>query len=935
MLVWRSFSALLSVALVLAGTSVALAQGTIEGTVSVGVPGFAAVVGAEVRVADTQFSAVTDQNGHYSISGLDAGSYILEASEDGLDPVTLGPVTVVSGSTTTQNIAIAGAMIDAAVTAGGVNLSGAVVRILGDEYRSSTGSGGSCTLVVRPGTYILEARCRGYAPVQKLLTVVSGQVIDVRADLTARLWDVQWDFSSTSNPNSPWTYGFIFAGDYSAYTACAALADASDYWLWSAGGQGRNSTGSIERSLYTSGQTVHGAVRAECGMVLAHSANSNYSPAIRWISPVDGYVRIKATFSGQYSADTGTQARVSVLRDGESLWTQQIRGFVGSDANNNCDAFGSSNISVLDTIESVSAGSALDFVVSDQGALAEDGDVGLAVTITPSGPPPGVISGTVRTNLSGNVPVAGATVRVVGTSWSAVTGSDGAYTIIGVDPGTYEVQAAVDELGSVSVSPVSVRTGQSTNCDLIVPAARAAGKVTAGGTAASGATVSVVGGALSTTTAQDGSYSLLLKPGSRTLSAQVAGYRSVSGSLTLTSGQTSVLNLALTERVQGKKTVLTTALPGGYVEAFAQDGTYVGHFTSGKTLTEAYVMAFGPDGNLYVCDYGTSKIEKFSGSTGAYIGPFASADRPVVCAWGPDANLYAGGANGKVQKFNGATGALMGDVWTTGFTVFSLCFAPNGDLCVPSDGNTKVVRLAAPGYTTQVWKTSGGSQQAQRGMHLGSDGNLYVSDCSRNAVDVYNGSTGAWIRLAAYDPSNQPLGANDFCWLDSGHMLVNAYTSNKMMEYGSIGSSVPNFVRNFASNAPLGLGMPLYMCVTPEIAWGVTGNLDVTVTLSDFSGDLSLTPVRVDLVQGGVVAQSTTITLNQRNNTAFTNIPPGDYVVRAKANVWLSRSASVRITGGDTVAIGLVLPNGDTDGSGTIEQADFTQIDSEFGGTAR
>jgi hypothetical protein len=79
-------------------------------------------------------------------------------------------------------------------------------------------------------------------------------------------------------------------------------------------------------------------------------------------------------------------------------------------------------------------------------------------------------------------------------------------------------------------------------------------------------------------------------------------------------------------------------------------------------------MAFGPDGNLYICG-GTSQaglgVRRYNPITGAFIDLFANTgnDSPLGIAFGPDNNLYvatvAMGSAG-VMRFNYPTGALMG-----------------------------------------------------------------------------------------------------------------------------------------------------------------------------------------------------------------------------------------------------------------------------------
>jgi len=83
-------------------------------------------------------------------------------------------------------------------------------------------------------------------------------------------------------------------------------------------------------------------------------------------------------------------------------------------------------------------------------------------------------------------------------------------------------------------------------------------------------------------------------------------------------------------------------------------------------LVTPFSIAFGPDGNLYV-SYGFF-VNRYHPTTGAFLGRFVdTGDRTgqryaVGIAWGPDGNLYVATQNtAGVQRYNGSTGAFMDD----------------------------------------------------------------------------------------------------------------------------------------------------------------------------------------------------------------------------------------------------------------------------------
>jgi streptogramin lyase len=123
-------------------------------------------------------------------------------------------------------------------------------------------------------------------------------------------------------------------------------------------------------------------------------------------------------------------------------------------------------------------------------------------------------------------------------------------------------------------------------------------------------------------------------------------------------------------------------------------------------------LTFGPDGNLYVAETSYFNIQRFDGTTGAFINNFATANNftPFGLTFGLDGNLYvSNSSNNSVLRFNGTTGALLG---------------------------------------TFVAAGSGGLNGA-RDLAFGADGNLYVASFQTDSVLRYNGTTGAFIDVFA------------------------------------------------------------------------------------------------------------------------------------------------------------------------------------------
>src|SRR5581483_8499792 len=89
--------------------------------------------------------------------------------------------------------------------------------------------------------------------------------------------------------------------------------------------------------------------------------------------------------------------------------------------------------------------------------------------------------------------------------------------------------------------------------------------------------------------------------------------------------------------------------------------------SAGGSLGFPSGIAIGPDGNVYVADMSNGVVDRFNGSTGAFIGDFVAPNtgvtQPSGIAFGADGNLYVAdygsGGQSYIDVFNGTTGAFM------------------------------------------------------------------------------------------------------------------------------------------------------------------------------------------------------------------------------------------------------------------------------------
>jgi carboxypeptidase family protein/putative Flp pilus-assembly TadE/G-like protein len=187
---------------------------------------------------------------------------------------------------------------------------------------------------------------------------------------------------------------------------------------------------------------------------------------------------------------------------------------------------------------------------------------------------PGTLTGTVKSTAAGNPPIPNATVQVAG-GGSSLTDAFGAYTITNVAAGNRLVTASASGFVTSSPIPVVMPAGGPANLPIFLgPTGTIQGTVTFGGSPMPGVSVTVTGGGSATTNGA-GFYSISnVLPGSRTVTASLAGYVASPNPATVTVAaapppvtQNFTLSPVPTATVTGTITDGTTglAIPGATV----------------------------------------------------------------------------------------------------------------------------------------------------------------------------------------------------------------------------------------------------------------------------------------------------------------------------------------------------------------------------------
>ncbi len=187
----------------------------------------------------------------------------------------------------------------------------------------------------------------------------------------------------------------------------------------------------------------------------------------------------------------------------------------------------------------------------------------------------------------------------------------------------------------------------------------------------------------------------------------------------------------------------TSSIQRYYGPRSATQGPRSVHGGSGATYAQPVTrrpwgIAFGPDGNLYVANFGEGsdaimRVQgPFSANAGA-VSTFVDAGAFFDVAFGPDGNLYAAG-HGPVLRFDIVTGALIGE-FTHGHElaeVRGIAFGPDGNLYVANYDSVRseIARFdALTGDFVDVYATTG---QAGLGLvwdiAFGPDDALFVAN---------------------------------------------------------------------------------------------------------------------------------------------------------------------------------------------------------------
>ncbi len=212
-----------------------------------------------------------------------------------------------------------------------------------------------------------------------------------------------------------------------------------------------------------------------------------------------------------------------------------------------------------------------------------------------------------------------------------------------------------------------------------------------------------------------------------------------------------------------------------------QTGAPVGTFAT-TWNRQIMGMAWGPNGNLFISSLtslaGQWDIREFDGTTGQEIAVRYTHPTPGEfsagkgLAFGPDGDLFVGDwGKGEVLRLDGTTFQVEASVSGIG-TPNGMTFAPDGTLMVISGGDRGVYRFDVSGgglTNVGLLGTYPGSSQPQA-LDFGPNGNIFMTGGSTGGVGELDSLTGAFLGEFVTGDSDNPT--NGLIFDDYGRMLV-------------------------------------------------------------------------------------------------------------------------------------------------------------------
>ena len=228
---------------------------------------------------------------------------------------------------------------------------------------------------------------------------------------------------------------------------------------------------------------------------------------------------------------------------------------------------------------------------------------------------------------------------------------------------------------------------------------------------------------------------------------------------------------------------------GAATVGFLSAGTSLGTFTTGTSPID---VAIDQSGNVWVTNYGSNTLEKFT-SAGTSLGTFTTGTNPIDIAIDQSGNVWvANQGSDTLQKFN-SSGTLLG-TFTTGTAPFGVAIDQSGNVWVANSGSATIQKFSSTGSLLGTFTTG----TAPFGVAIDQSGNVWVANNSSDTIQKFSSTgsllgtftTGTYPRYVAID--------------QSGNVWVSNQGSNTLEKFSSTGSLLGTFT---TGTTPIGVAI--------------------------------------------------------------------------------------------------------------------------------
>ncbi len=183
-----------------------------------------------------------------------------------------------------------------------------------------------------------------------------------------------------------------------------------------------------------------------------------------------------------------------------------------------------------------------------------------------------------------------------------------------------------------------------------------------------------------------------------------------------------------------------------------QTGHFLGDFVSPgeNNLQMTQEVAFGPDSNLYVSGRGNSAIHRYDSRSGAFLGAFTTGytlDNPTKISFGPDGLLYVsqwGERQSSVARFDARSGVFVDEFTENLNQPLSHAWDREGSFYVACFGSKEVRRYSEDGDFQRSIRDEA-RLNGPTNIWFGEDEDLYVADWQSGSVLEFNERNGRFL----------------------------------------------------------------------------------------------------------------------------------------------------------------------------------------------